>query len=422
MLWDLFCRVIDNHGDVGVCWRLARALSARGQQVRLWLDNDRALRWMAPWQPGVLAPGGVEVRAWGDAEVPMADDARLLPADVVIEAFGCNLPEAHVARMKARHEQGLPLEWVNLEYLSAEDYVERSHGLQSPVMSGPGQGLRKRFFYPGFTVRTGGLLQPSSTEQGSTQDRRGLRQCLVADLAAQTEVPSSLADSRPGDTTIVSPRPNWAPIALDAVDAPWVLAFCYDNAPLGTVLDALARQCQATGWPPAHVWLTPGPATALGAQWFAKRLADGGPAPLQLHPLPHLPQADFDRWLDACDLNLVRGEDSAVRALWPGRPHLWQLYVQDDGVHADKMHAFTQRWMADWPQPLRDEVLPWWRLWNGLATGANVADEASSLPAWWAPPHAPATSWMQAQVASAQALRAQTDLATQLMAFVKHPG
>ena len=32
MLWDLFCRVIDNHGDLGVCWRLARDLAARGER------------------------------------------------------------------------------------------------------------------------------------------------------------------------------------------------------------------------------------------------------------------------------------------------------------------------------------------------------------------------------------------------------
>ena len=33
---DIFCRVIDNYGDVGVCWRLARALRAElGWTVRL---------------------------------------------------------------------------------------------------------------------------------------------------------------------------------------------------------------------------------------------------------------------------------------------------------------------------------------------------------------------------------------------------
>ena len=47
LLWDIFCRVIDNHGDLGVCWRLSCDLAARGQQVRLWVDDASALQWMA---------------------------------------------------------------------------------------------------------------------------------------------------------------------------------------------------------------------------------------------------------------------------------------------------------------------------------------------------------------------------------------
>ena len=59
MLWDIFCKVIDNHGDIGVCWRLATQLAARGHEVRLWVDDAAALDWMAP--------GGhdrVQVLAW----------------------------------------------------------------------------------------------------------------------------------------------------------------------------------------------------------------------------------------------------------------------------------------------------------------------------------------------------------------------
>ena len=47
MKWDLFCRVVDNFGDVGVCWRLAADLAQRGEQVRLWIDDASALTWMA---------------------------------------------------------------------------------------------------------------------------------------------------------------------------------------------------------------------------------------------------------------------------------------------------------------------------------------------------------------------------------------
>ena len=55
--WDIFCQVIDNFGDIGVCWRLAADLAARGHQVRLWVDDASALHWMAP-----QGAAGVEVR------------------------------------------------------------------------------------------------------------------------------------------------------------------------------------------------------------------------------------------------------------------------------------------------------------------------------------------------------------------------
>ena len=125
MRWDLFCRVIDNFGDIGVCWRLAADLAARGDTVRLWVDDARALAWMAPQG----APR-VEVHAW-------AESAQAEPAEVVVEAFGCDPPEAFVARMAARTA---PPRWINLEYLSAEPYVERSHRLPSPQLAGPGRG------------------------------------------------------------------------------------------------------------------------------------------------------------------------------------------------------------------------------------------------------------------------------------------
>ncbi|HET9045379.1 MAG TPA: elongation factor P maturation arginine rhamnosyltransferase EarP, partial [Casimicrobiaceae bacterium] len=37
--WDVFCKVVDNFGDAGVCWRLARQLVAEHDlAVTLWID------------------------------------------------------------------------------------------------------------------------------------------------------------------------------------------------------------------------------------------------------------------------------------------------------------------------------------------------------------------------------------------------
>jgi uncharacterized repeat protein (TIGR03837 family) len=116
MWWDLFCRVVDNYGDVGVCWRLAADLASRGQRVRLHVDDRSALAWMAP-----EGARGVEVLDW--------PAIGFVPGDVVVEAFGCELPEGVIAAMAARSRAPV---WINLEYLSAETYVERSHRLPSP--------------------------------------------------------------------------------------------------------------------------------------------------------------------------------------------------------------------------------------------------------------------------------------------------
>ncbi|MFT7723974.1 MAG: elongation factor P maturation arginine rhamnosyltransferase EarP [Roseateles sp.] len=314
MLWDLFCRVIDNHGDLGVCWRLARDLAARGQRARLWVDDAAALAWMAPQRPA-----GVEVRPWPDGGV----DAT--PGDVVIEAFGCELPAAFVARMAARRPAP---HWINLEYLSAEDYVERSHGLASPQSGGPGAGLAKHFFYPGFTPRTGGLLR----EPG-----------LLARIAAF-------------DGAAWLREHGWAPRAGERV----VSLFAYANPQLPALLDALAGA-------PTLLLACPGP--------LQPQVADR--PGLRCIALPHLPQDGYDRLLWACDLNFVRGEDSFVRAQWAGKPFAWHIYPQHDGAHHAKLDAFMTR--AALPEDWR----AFWRGWNGLgALPPLPAPDAAPFRRW----------------------------------------
>ncbi|MEY3510623.1 MAG: hypothetical protein RI914_1222, partial [Pseudomonadota bacterium] len=177
-VWDIFCQVIDNHGDLGVCWRLARQLQAAGQGVRLWVDDASALSWMAPDH----ASSGIEVFGWNHANPEKLTQRAV--GDVWIEAFGCDIPEPFVAHGVATRTTA-PL-WINLEYLSAEDWVPRMHGLPSPIMSGPAQGWTKRFVYPGFTPETGGLLREADLlHKQSHFDRAAARQRLSPDLSAQ---------------------------------------------------------------------------------------------------------------------------------------------------------------------------------------------------------------------------------------------
>jgi uncharacterized repeat protein (TIGR03837 family) len=359
-LWDIFCRVIDNFGDIGVCWRLACILAERGQRVRLWVDDAAALRWMAP-----AGHAGVEVGAW------LASTTFPPPGDVVVEAFGCDPAPAFLAAMAVAGEAARPPVWINLEYLSAESYVERSHALASPQMSGPARGLTKWFFYPGFTAATGGMLRESTLQAGQALFDRD------AWLAAQ-----GLA-LREGERL--------------------VSVFCYPGAPI----DRLVASLSADGRP---TLLATAPGAATGAVRAALATLGDGQCALRQHALAWLTQADFDRLLWAAELNFVRGEDSWVRAQWAGQPFVWQAYPQGDGAHGPKIGAFLDLALAGVEEDAADAIRDWTAAWNGLD------DPAAPLPAW-------TPQMLVATRAAASAWRDQltrsADLVTRLLAFVR---
>jgi uncharacterized repeat protein (TIGR03837 family) len=392
MHWDLFGRVIDNFGDAGVCWRLAADVASRGHAVRLWLDDTSALAWMAPH-----GANGVTVRQWTAA----VDD--LEPGDVVVEAFGCDPPPSFVLKMATN---AVPPVWINLEYLSAESFAERSHGLGSPQWAGPDKGLQKWFFYPGFTARTGGLIR----ERDLLASQRALD---PAAWLARQHVPPSMGALRVG-------------------------LFCYDTADVAALLDSLAPR-------PTLLLATAGAATNLVRAQLGPGLQRRA---LQAHTLPFMPQPEFDALLWSCDLNFVRGEDSFVRAQWAGKPFVWQIYPQHDGAHAAKLHAFLDLFLAGADEPLADGVRRIWRAWNGLpdhrgaavagdmgaAGAADVSDAADTRPdpatttAGRARPQLIDPVWLDAWLPAWNAhcqvwrdsLLRQRDLSSQLLDFAVH--
>ncbi len=350
-LWDIFCTVIDNHGDLGVCWRLTRQLLAQGQSVRLWVDDASALTWMAP---DAHAQPHLQVLPWVDASQSVVLKS-LMPADVWVEAFGCTLPEAFVAHGVATHPQQPA--WINLEYLSAEDWVPRMHNMPSPVMSGPAKGWTKRFFYPGFTADTGGLLRETDLlERQQRFDRAAWRQKHAPSLA-----PGSLLIS----------------------------LFCYEPAALPQLLAQLVGT-------PHHLLVTPGRPLAAVQQALA-----GMPVHPNWSALPYTTQNGFDEMLWACDLNFVRGEDSLVRALWAGQAFIWHIYPQDDNAHHAKLEAFLE-WMQA-PESLRRAH----RVWNGMDASEWPVLNSGALADW--------TACVQA---ARQRSIAQDDLVAQLRSLV----
>lgn len=318
---DIFCAVIDNYGDAGVCWRLARQLAAEhGWKVRLWIDDPSPLAKLAPGH----AAGPVEVRHW----IKPWRDAE--PADIVIEAFACDIPAGYVDAMARR--SAAPV-WINLEYLSAESWVDGCHGLPSPH---PRLPLGKYFFFPGFSSRTGGLPREGDYD---------LRRAAFNEEAFRAEF---ALPPRDPDELLIS-------------------VFAYPRNRLPELLPALEH--------------SPRPIRLLLAGTEATARRQGS---LSVHALPFLPQVRYDEILWAGDLNFVRGEDSFVRAQWAGKPFVWQIYPQAEDAHFTKLDAFLDH------HPAGALLRPFWHAWNGRGA-LDWPAFAALLPTL----KAPARRWAQ---------------------------
>lgn len=362
--WDIFCNVIDNFGDIGVCWRLAVNLAQRGQTVRLWVDDASALSWMAP-----EGASGVQVLSW---TTPL-DITNVTSGDVLVEAFGCEIaPEFVASYATSIRASGHKCLWINMEYLSAEPYVERCHGLPSPVLSGPGTGLTKHFFYPGFTPGTGGLLREADL----------LKRLSHFDRAAW----------------LAQQGIHWQGERL-------VSLFCYEPIALASLLASLANATE-----PTRLLVTAGRAAAVVRSSFTSEI-DLQPneekhGQLSISYLSKLTHADFDHLLWACELNFVRGEDSLVRALWAGKPLVWQIYPQDDDAHHAKLNAFLD-WLQAPPALRRLH-----QVWNALASEVDSVPVIPILPALIP------NLWQKTITTARNRLLRQDDLATALLRFV----
>lgn len=369
--WDVFCRVVDNFGDAGVAWRLARALAnEHGKRVRLWLDDPATLARLRPEiDPAnpAQAVDGVEIRKWSAGLPDVAVDGV---ADVVVEAFGCDTPEPYVEAMAARSPRP---RWVNLEYLSAEAWVEGCHALPSPhPRFAP---LTRYFFFPGFTRRTGGLIR----EAGLLDRRDAFRRDAQAEARFWGEAAGCI------------PSPESLKVSL----------FGYESAPFQALLE-----CMATSSTPVWAAVPAGPASRAAEAWARSRGA-AGTGGLTLQPMPFLPQDRYDELLWACDVNFVRGEDSFVRAQWAARPLVWQPYPTADGAHEVKLGAFLERYTRGMDRRCAAAVTGLWEAWNrGVGVGSAWPAFEAALP----PLQSAATEWCSV-------LAAQPSLVAQLVDF-----
>lgn len=369
--WDIFCTVIDNFGDIGVTWRLARQLASEyGLAVRLWVDDLHSFACICPSLDPVQSSQrtqGVEVCHW------VAPWEPVTPAEVVIEAFGCQLPEAYRAAMRQAERRIL---WLNLEYLSAEPWVLDCHALASLQSD----GLTQYFFFPGFQPQTGGLLR----EQGLLEARQRFQQDKPAQQKflqriGVPDVPKGLRFSLFAyENTAIE---YWLPQLIAAPISVQLLV------PEGKILPNIACFLGC-------------PALVAGDSWQQ--------GALQIQILPFLSMDDYDRLLWCCDLNLIRGEDSFVRAQWAARPMVWHIYPQPEDAHWPKLEAFWALYSQGLSQGAQEAIEGFWRAWN--TASPQIAEAWQALLPWLEEWRTHAGRWSAKQAA-------QRDLAGKLVSF-----
>lgn len=355
---DIFCRVVDNYGDIGVCWRLARQLRAEhGVNVRLMVDHLPSFSRIAPQvDPGLPRQNvaGIEVFDWSESLVSP------LPADLVIEAFACELPGHYLQCMAQR---SVPSQWINLEYLSAEPWVADHHLLPSPH---PRLPLVKYFFFPGFTPDSGGLIREHGLSTGMRPD----------DIE-----PDSLLR---------------------------LFVFAYENAPVGTLVSVIENSRQR-----ACVTLPGSDAQDKLKHWRGLQAENAlETSPMLEFCFPEfVPQLEFDAVLRANDVLFVRGEDSFVRAQWAAKPFVWQVYPQADGAHWVKLDAFLDLYCEGLAAEASRALRAMWRAWNGA--------EQRELPAAWNGFLQHRAALREHAIGWAGKLMLMPDLASNLLSFYK---
>ena len=320
--WDIFCRVIDNYGDAGVCWRLAHQLAAEhGLDVTLWIDRVATLAHLVPAIGDTCdaqSAAGVVVRRLDDGA-----PASALP-DMVVEGFGCGLPACYVDAMAAA---ATPPPWINLEYLSAEPWVDAAHGLASPH---PRLPLTRHFWFPGFTHCTGGLIREAG---------------------------------------LLAARDAWRAHEARDADALRIVLFCYPNRALPALFDAWAEGDERIA-----CIVPEGVATAALDAWLRGDVPHAGQRAtrgrLTLEVVPFMTQDAFDRLLWGAGINFVRGEDSFVRAQWAARAFVWQPYPQENDAHRLKLDAFVARYAHVLRAPARQALGAFWEAFNAEDGGA----------------------------------------------------
>ena len=284
---DIFCQVIDNYGDVGVAYRLAREFKRvyPNKKLRFVINQIEELNL---------------IRKSEDIEIILYKDISKIEnsADLIIESFGCEIPKEYMD--KALKNAKLI---INLEYFSAEKWVDDFH-LQESFLGG---NLKKYFFIPGLSEKSGGILLDNEFLQRKKKVEVNNEYYLkYFGIKEKYDLIGSVFSYEKNFDSLIE--------ELKKLDKKVILLI-------------LSEKTQKN---------------------FIKYFDNGNNYDkIKSVKLPFFTYDKYEELLALCDFNLVRGEDSFVRALLLGKPFLWHIYPQDENTHIKKLESFLEKYCSN---------------------------------------------------------------------------
>lgn len=305
---DIFCEIIDNYGDIGVVYRTAKELQKIFPESKIRAFLNRLDEFKKINSQVIDLPSqnidGIEYITFDY----LRDNAnKLLTAQVIIEAFGCQIPEEYIEIAYDNSEL-----LINLEYLSAEDWIEDFHLQSSPLGRGK---LKKVFFMPGFTEKSGGVIADSNyleRIQRVLENKEFYEKKYLSDIEDRENKIVG---------TLFSYEKNFTPLLEDLkkLDKDVVILAMGEKTQ-----DSLRKILKN-----------------FSIEDFRNSLKYGK---IEIKFLNFLNQEEYEELINIVDFNFVRGEDSFIRAVLTGKPYMWHIYCQEEYAHMDKIEGFLDKY------------------------------------------------------------------------------
>lgn len=305
---DIFCEIIDNYGDIGVVYRVAKEFKKNYPNLKLRVFLNRLEEFKKINSKVSDTPfqeiDGIEYLTFNYIDENIKNFSA---SQVIIEAFGCKIPEKY---MDIAYEQSELL--INLEYLSAEDWIEDFHLQSSPLGKGK---LKKIFFMPGFTEKSGGIIADSNYLERIEK--------VLSNKEFYANKYLSDIENRENKIigTLFSYEKNFENLFRDLK--------ILDKEVVILALGEKTQESLRNFFKKNSI------------EYFRNSIKYGK---IEIRFLEFLNQEEYEELINIVNFNFVRGEDSFIRAVLTGKPYMWHIYCQEDYAHMDKIEGFLDKY------------------------------------------------------------------------------